>query len=154
MKRILLLLVLCVTAMVSTAQNGWQPITIDGDELKGTESYVVYNYNTGDGILGFYENTGIIVIMTDKGIFDYDSDDYAKGVVIGLYDKNEKLVEKVQTPTQRTFHVANRGHSAFCVRDDVNAKLVEYIKNNNGYVRIVVDRWERGDFDIKVPCMQ
>lgn len=154
MKKFFIALVMCFFAIAANALNEWTPITIDGDELKGTTSYVVYNYDTGEGCLGFYDSTNILVIMSDRGIFDYDIYDYVKGVVIGLYDAKGKLIERVETPTDRTFRVSSHGKAAFCTRNDVNSRVVEFIKNNKGYVRIVADKYSGSDFDVKVPCMK
>lgn len=154
MKKFFIALVMCLVAMAANAQNGWQTITDDGDELKGTTCSVSYIYQGDDGIFGFNGEKGYIFIIPDAGIIDYDVYDNAKGVVIGLYDQNDNLIERIKTPANKTFRVVNRGQSAFCTKDNVNKRVVDFIKNEHGFVRVIADRYSRSDFDVKVPCMK
>jgi hypothetical protein len=40
-----------------------------------------------------------------------------------------------------------------CVKKDVGEKIVSFLKNQKGFVRIIAERYSKSDFDIKIPCM-
>ena len=63
-------------------------------------------------------------------------------------------MNKIKTPTQRTFWVGEKNHHIMgCVKKDVGEKIVSFLKNQKGFVRIIAERYSRSDFDIKIPCM-
>lgn len=156
MKKVLWLIVCLMTMVVSVnAQNGWETYKSGGDELKGSSPYVAHIYRCKEGEICLCDNSeSTFLVATYNGIFDYDVDNYVKGAIIGLYDINGNLIEKIKTPTQRTFWVIEEnGDVMSCIKKDVREKIVSFLKNQKGFVRIIAERYSRSDFDIKIPCM-
>ena len=156
MKKVLWLIVCLMTMVVSVnAQNGWETRKSGGDELKGYSPSVAHLYKCDEGDICFFDGSeSTFMVSTYNGFFDYDVDDYVKGAIIGLYDINDNLIEKIKTPTQRTFWVGEKNHHIMvCVKKDVGEKIVSFLKNQKGFVRIIAERYSRSDFDIKIPCM-
>ena len=159
MKKVLWLIVCLMTMVVSVnAQNGWETLKSGGDELKGSSPSVEHLYKCDEGEICFFDGSeSIFMVVTYNGFFDYDVDNYVKGAIIGLYDINDNLIEKIKTPTQRTFWVGWVGEEnkdmMGCIKKDVGEKIVSFLKNQKGFVRIIAERYSRSDFDIKIPCM-
>ena len=131
----------------------WFRETTDADELKSTKGNTYITYIGDDGFVTYLISEGKLFFNTDKGLFDYDIYDHSKGFLIGFYDINDNLVEKVKTDL-RSFLVFGSRKDKICITNKgLNEKIWGYINNHKGFVRFVIDRYERSDFDIKVPCI-
>jgi hypothetical protein len=157
MKRLIMAIVCLMTMVFSAnAQNGWEKTKFPGDELKGEKETCLNIYTNDEGSFVFSdEKDDGFMVTTQRGFFDYDIDNYAKGTIIGLYDQNGVLLEKMDLPTQRTFFTtSSSNHKTMgCIKKAAAKKIISFIKEQKGYVRIIAERYSRTDFDIKVPCM-
>lgn len=154
MKKVLWLIVCLMTMVLSVNAQNWQTETTQGDELKGTSAKTMNIYTDDSGTFVFTnEDSYAFMVVTNEGIFDYDIDKYAKRTIVGLYDANNVLIEKLDLPLQRTFITSSHGKVMGCVKKNVGEKILSFIKSEKGYVRIIAGRYDRTDFDFKVPCL-
>ena len=133
--------------------DSWYDLKIDADELSGIEEHTIYCYQAKDGFISTPSNNNEpFIFITFDGIFDTKykfGQRVAKKVIIGLYDINGKLIEKIENGI---FVVFNNGSCA-TINNKINNKINSFIKTKKGFVRIVASKYADGDFDIKVPCM-
>ena len=137
------------------AQNGWETRKSDGDELKGSSPSVEHLYKCDEGEICFFDGSeSIFMVVTYNGFFYFAFYYYVNGAKIWVYDIHNNLNSKIKTPTQRTFLVVEENKDVMgCIKKDVGEKIVSFLKNQKGFVRIIAERYSRSDFDIKIPCM-
>ena len=158
-----------VSGKTSTSgESGWQITKQDADELKGNEAYISYMYNKpgmGSFVFWGFEEYQFRII-SDNGVFNYESGynrysgSYSgESVTVGLYDGNDKLIEKFNMWLDRdeskngTFlNTRNAGTMSNPVGQKGKVKKIfKHLQGNSGYVRIVATRYNHADFDIKIP---
>lgn len=175
MKKILVIMImvlLCSTSVMAqngksksrnrkaqtTSVKGWNTVNVKADELYGTRAYKMYLYEKSEGCAGFDE-FGKLFIITTKGIFDYEDNRVLSSVRIGLYDKNNNLIsiyrhsDYLSYNEDAYFTVSTSGSDYASCYNAVADSVIEHLQYSNGYVRIVAYRYNRVNFDIKVPCM-
>lgn len=156
------------TETTNSGNGGWQITKQDADELKGNEAYLSYMYNQpgmGSFVFWGFEEYQFRII-SDNGVFNYESGynrysgSYSgESVIVGLYDGNDKLIEKFNMWLDRdksksgTFlKTRNAGTMSNPVGQKGKVKKIfKHLQGNSGYVRIVATRYNRADFDIKIP---
>jgi hypothetical protein len=129
-------LVMCVNA---NAQTEWMVEYVPVDELTGDGGNYINIYYDEECFFGFRSDLDMVTISTFKGMFDYE--DGRISVLIGYY-KDGVLIEKETKYFSRvTSDMANcKGKS----------KIVNHLKNI-GDIRIVVERYNRSNFDLTIP---
>ena len=128
------------------------------DELLGrsedTKTYMYFAHN-GTTFCGSVSacTTSIdkikyFTITNSKGIFDYNYDDgyYYVTALIRFYDENDNLVDKCK----RDFGISKKDKTCCYINDE---KVVNYIKNSKGYVRVIIPRYKSSKLDIKFPSL-
>ena len=152
----------------SSGNAGWVKTKQEADELKGNEAYTSYVYNQpGEGSFifwGFDEYQ--YRIFSDNGIFNYESGynrysgSYSgETVTVGLYDGNGNLIEKFDMWLDKErskggsyLRTRNAGGMSNPVGQKGKVKKIfKHLQGDSGYVRIVATRYNRPDFDIKIP---
>ena len=152
----------------SSGNAGWVKTKQEADELKGNEAYTSYVYNQpGEGSFifwGFDEYQ--YRIFSDNGIFNYESGynrysgSYSgETVTVGLYDGNGNLIEKFDMWLDKERSKGGsylRTRNAGAMSNPVGQKgkvkkIFKHLQGDSGYVRIVATRYNRPDFDIKIP---
>lgn len=157
------------TAQATSSGNaGWVITKQEADELKGNEAYTSYMYNQpGEGSFvfwGFEEYQ--FRIISENGVFNYESgyNKYSgsysgESITVGLYDDNDKLIEKFNMWLDRDkskggnfLNTRNAGGMMNPVGQKGKVKKIfKHLQGNSGYVRIVAARYNHADFDIKIP---
>lgn len=157
------------TAQATSSGNaGWVITKQEADELKGNEAYTSYMYNQpGEGSFvfwGFEEYQ--FRIISENGVFNYESgyNQYSgsysgESITVGLYDDNDKLIEKFNMWLDRDkskggnfLNTRNAGSMSNPVGQKGKVKKIfKHLQGNSGYVRIVAARYNHADFDIKIP---
>ena len=152
----------------TSGKGGWEITKIDADELKGNEAYTAYKYyQPGEGSFIFWGfNEFQYRIFSDNGIFNYQSGynrysgSYSgESVTVGLYDGNDNLIEKFDMWLDKE---SDKGGSYLRTRNAGGMsnpvgqkgkvkKILKHLQGDSGYVRIVATRYNRPDFDIKIP---
>ena len=149
-------------------KDGWQITKQEADELKGNEAYSSYVYNQpGVGSFVFWGfDEYQFRIISSNGVFNYESGynrysgSYSgESITVGLYDGNDKLIEKFNMWLDRdtskggTFlNTRNAGTMSNPVGQKGKVKKIfKHLQGDSGYVRIVAERYNHSDFDIKIP---
>ena len=134
--------------------DSWYDLKFDADELTGSKERTIYCYRTKDGeVVVPNDNNEAFMFYTFDGIFDTNyefGESIAEKVIIGLYDINGKLIEKIENGV---FFVLDSG---LCATGDnkINNKINSFIKTKKGFVRVVANKFAEGNFDIKIPCIK
>ena len=152
----------------NSGEGGWEITRVEADELKGNGAYTVYKYyQPGEGSFIFWGfNEFQYRIFSDNGIFNYKSS-YSRytgsysgeNVTVGLYDGNNNLIEKFNMWLDKEsdkdgsyLRTRNAGSMSNPVGQKGKVKkILEHLQGYSGYVRIVATRYNRADFDIKIP---
>lgn len=149
MKKLIMAIVCLMTMIVSVNAQRWETKKIQGDELMGTKSYQSISYsdasNGGGLILSNLKDR--VCLYTIRGIFDYDVNDRV-GIIIGFYNSNKALVKSRKNITMLKLDY----QAGFIYSDEIIKEIYQYLSSNNGYVRIVIPRYEKVDLDLKIPC--
>ena len=160
MKKSILFVTMCLFCQIQILAQKWSIDEHEADELRGSESYTSYCYDDeNENSFVFWSNSDKnFRIITNSGVFDYKSSFAGKihtrlmNVVVGIYDTQDKLIEKYETKIE--------------VADDIKMaskpwatkkakKILEYIKEQQGYIRILASIYGSNlPFEIKVPCLK
>lgn len=161
MKYLFLFLSFLMLSLTMSAQNMhiWSYSEVKADELKGTSAYTMYCFTDGNGIFTFDDlKNDKFSISTNEGIFSTMISNSYLTVLFGLYDENDVLLEKINLDLERPIAMHNLlfAYGGLSRKSSYKAKAVkilDYIKNGSGYVRIIASRYLDNDFEFKVPCL-
>lgn len=148
-----MLLIMLTTAVCSNAQVGWTTEVYNADELKGTKEYTAYIFtdSKGDYFVLWSHKGDEFRIVSNSHIFDYYGSNKSFQVIIGLYDENDNIIQKIEC---RAFADNENSHMAYVHRRNAK-KTINYIQENIGYVRIIAPLYgSLSDFDLRVPCFK
>ena len=170
MKRIVSITIALMMAIAMSAQveGKWLKQESEADELRGSRGGTYYSYIVpglgGFMIYGF--DTYQYFLISDSGQFNIDAGynrfagSYAGvTVLVGIYDDDGQLKEKFKMWLDR---VDNKGNCIVRTRDAGGMmnpvgqkgkvkKIFKALQSDSGYVRIIAERFQRTDFDIKIP---
>lgn len=161
MKKFIIGLMLLLTSPV-LAQS-WIVSEVKGDELKGTKDVVTHLYSDNGKHFQFNEDDDkMFVLKTDASIFNYTSTRGAKGNyiivgLVGLYDKDNNLVEKTEITFETTNHGSALYPNKYTSKGGNNYKrsktVLDYLKTKDGYIRFILPLENDTEFDLKVPTL-
>lgn len=162
MKKIILILMAMAT--IPMAAQTWGKKTIEGDDLKGTKTQVITMYN--EGTKSFYFSTlkdNYFLVNTSESFFNYSSRIGAEGKnlvkgVVGQYDSEDKLLERIDILFEVHDNHARTLHPNKYTQMGGNnlkrcKKVLDFIENENGYIRIILPLYNDSDFDLKIPTL-
>ena len=159
MKKFLLILVALFTFTFVSAQS-WTSETIKGGELKGTKDCVAYLYMDAGKSIYIDDDDKIFVLTTPDSFFNYSKMRGTKGHNIfvglaGLYSADDKLIEKVEITFEVMDDPARCYPNKYTTKGGNNykrsQKVIQHLKNSDGYVRFILPVYQKGDFELKVP---
>lgn len=157
------MLALCLFGTLSCLGQGkWEKIFVKGDELAGTtdsEKFVFRDEPIGQMVLWGWDRYQF-ALVSDSCQFNTDVSGIE--VLVGLYDKDGKMVEKFKLwldsdhdyLLNRVVRTRNAGAMSNPVgqRGKVK-KIFKVLRSGEGYVRFLCGRFNASDFDLKVlPC--
>lgn len=162
MKQIAILLVAMGLTIFANAQavGSWKTTNYEADELKGTEAYSTTSFVSDNVTFTIFSNDSAqFLIGVPDEVFKTNTPTTENvKVIVGLYDTNMHLVEKLEhLMFQRQDNISYiRGH----VRNPtMNRKWVKchnelfgYITRQKGYVRILA-RLHNGEFNVTIPTI-
>lgn len=124
----------------------WSKTHFKADELTNRPEINAYTFiNDEIGAFTFWDNVDDqFNVYTKNGIFNYNVKKQTP-VVIGLYDKEDKLAEKVEMMMQRTSTASN-----ITSADKKKAKKVIAHIKTDGYIRIIAPIYNGLQFDLKL----
>ena len=165
MKRLFTIALMAVMVLTAGAQEKgvWSTGMNEADELTGTVGGPWYRYDV-DGMGSFVLwdwSDWKFSVLTEKGSFDVWYNMSTNGTVhyvkvkMGLYNNDNKLVEKFENTIEADYNSMKRawinpswlytpGH-----RKKIK-KMIRAIHDGTGYVRIVIERKNMPDFDLKI----
>lgn len=159
MKKIMTLLLMVMMAVGSVwgqlrpnekIINGWFIVENEADELVGTKAGSQYLYTNGTLDISIFPEQSRMVMGGDRVIFDVGTDDCVNGI-IGLYDENNRLIDKYETYLNCSGGKYGQGKAY----NAATGFAFSHIKNHKGYVRFVFPTWGNSvAFDFTVPCLQ
>lgn len=178
MKKLFVFTMLVLVSMTASAQGTWTTIEKPADELKGEKGGTHYKY-TVEGVraVEIYDwDDWLFKITTFDGGFDYNvittrqvynadlsirteplsTPRYKCNVLIGLYDSNDALKEKLDLSMEVDQNqkcqnlTVNKSWFAYPQTGKKVKKLFKAMQDGKGYLRIVAKRKEMPDFDIKI----
>lgn len=165
MKKIVLSLMLLMSVLMVNAQQ-WEKTLEKGDELLGTVERIKYKYVDSVNVQAFafysdgdYWKIGIggRVFQPDKrGVVIRKTQNYATYATIGFYDNNNKLISKWDNcllQLVQGFQVALTAENIWGKTTKGAREVVPYLRNEKGYVRIVVPVVRGKNFDMTIPCL-
>lgn len=158
MKKIILLSLVLFSTLSVSSQN-WTLYEEEADELKGTPARSSHIAEIPDvGLVVIFDDTDRMGFVTYKGIFDYKPYKYLTIVngIFGMYDEKGELVEKANIMISVSEESPNSGNAylnAVFNNESLQGikRVVSWIRNNKGSVRIVIPKYGDADFDVKVP---
>lgn len=170
MKKIVSITIALMMAIAMSAQveGKWLKQESEADELKGLTGNTYYTYTVpGVGGFMFYGfDTYQFYLLSDGVQFNIEtgynqfSGSYAGvSVLVGIYDGDGHLTEKFSMWLDRVDNMGNyavKTRNAGGMSNPVGQKgkvkkILKALRSDSGYVRIVAERFQRTDFDIKIP---
>ena len=170
MKKIVTITIALMMAIAMSAQGEgkWLKQESEADELKGSTGGSYYTYTVpGVGGFMFYGfDTYQFYFLSDGVQFNIEtgynqfSGSYAGvSVLVGIYDGDGHLTEKFSMWLDRVDNMGNyavKTRNAGGMSNPVGQKskvkkILKALRSGSGYVRIVAERFQRTDFDIKIP---
>ena len=154
---VLTALLFFIFAFNMQAQN-WEHFIKESDELldvAGYETWVYTDQQRNSFVIRSDEDDNFLIITS--GRFDRRGIDSMKAI-IGYYNISNKLIEKTEINLQISLERNNQWNRAVPITSGLFGykkqveKLIQFIREGHGYVRIVVQSYEE-DFDIKIPCL-
>lgn len=142
MKKILLLIVLFSVSLIVNAQK-WDINVHPKDELTNTPEKTVYTLDT-DIFVFTFDDTFTFRVKNrsfEESLPRGFNNRLTTMFIFGLYDDNDKLIEKIDILCQ----IYESGDTAYPNRYTKMGgnnskrvkKVLDYVKNNNGYVRVI-----------------
>ena len=159
MKKIMTLLLMVLMAVGSVwgqlrpnekIINGWFIVENEADELVGTKANSQYFFINGTLSISIFPEQNLTILGGEQVIFDVDTNEHVYGI-IGLYDENNRLIEKYETYLDCSGGKYGKGKAYTAA----TGFAFSHIKNHKGYVRFVFPTWGNSvAFDFTVPCLQ
>ena len=154
MKKLFMVLLAIVSLQINCNAQ-WKKMHVEGDDFAGVQSCTVYTYLCKEGGFSFYIRDdgyyGSPIITTENGIYDYSifSNNNITSGKIGLFDENNNVVKSW---SNRDFYIDGSGTTAMPT-ERMSSKILEYLIDEEGYVRILINKYKGGKLDIKIPCL-
>ena len=162
MKKIILVLMAMVT--IPMLAQTWGKKIIEGDNLKGTIDQVVSVYN--EGTKTFFFSTvkdNYFLVRTSESFFNFSSKtgergNYLVNGIIGQYDSEDKLLERIDILFEVDDNHGQTLHPNKYTQMGGNnlkrcKKVLDFIKNEKGYIRIILPLYNDSEFDLKIPTL-
>lgn len=163
----LLTIMLTLVALTASAQGKWEKVVVEADELKGQEAAEVHLYaQPGIGGIVIWDfNKYQFRLISDEHQFNIESGysqytgSYAGiEIMVGIYDDSGKMIDKFKLWLDLEDNSGNRHvrtRDAGGMFNPVGQKgkvkkIFKALKSGKGYVRIVTERYETSDYDLKI----
>ena len=161
MKKVLFIFSLLLAGLTASAQGVWEKSVVEGDELKGRQDGTTYEYKVeGMGSLFIWDWNEYQFGLSSNKQFNIKVSGGYSGIqiLVGLYDDDDKLIERFSmwldyedNFAYRFVHTRNMGTMSNPVGQKGKVKKIfNVLRSGKGYVRIVAERFECTDYDIKV----
>lgn len=162
MKKVLLFFFMMCATMTAGAQGTWQKVINEADELRGQEAgeAIIYSIPQMGSFVVFGWDSCQFRLVSDETIFNtvVSSGYTGQKILVGIYDDNNKLIEKFEmwldlesNTGHRFIKTRNAGYMSNPVGQKKKVKKIfKALQSDSGYVRIIAERYNSTDFDIKI----
>ena len=161
MKKVLIFMML-MSAIIASAQTGWDIKMESADPLKGTIERTRYKWQEGETMVFAFYNPGTEwKVGVGRNTFKPDPRGLTKNNIflayatVGIYDADGNIIEAWDN-----FHMelTDMYRVATAMEDSkkqrvANKKIIEHLLIGHGYVRILLDTHFGNGFDMKIPCL-
>jgi hypothetical protein len=161
MKKVLIFMML-MSAIIASAQTGWDIKMESADPLKGTIERTRYKWQEGETmVFGFYNPGTEWKVGVGRNTFKPDprgltkNNNFLAYATVGIYDADGNIIEAWDN-----FHMelTDMYRVATAMEDSkkqrvANKKIIEHLLIGHGYVRILMDTHFGNGFDMKIPCL-
>ncbi len=157
MKKFLFIILMMTGTMAVSAQR-WERKTIEADAMKGQIETVMYEWDNGNFSFIIYDNHNGWTIhgvpfKPDPTHVNYRNnfETFAK---IGFYDNDDNLLESWDRCCLELTNIYKTASSAASKKKKGQYAVSNYLKVNEGYVRIIIPTILGDDWDVTIPCMK
>ena len=161
MKKVLIFMML-MSAIIASAQTGWDIKMESADPLKGTIERTRYKWQEGETMVFAFYNPGTEwKVGVGRNTFKPDprgltkNNNFLAYATVGIYDADGNIIEAWDN-----FHMelTDMYRVATAMEDSkkqrvANKKIIEHLLIGHGYVRILMETLFGNGFDMKVPCL-
>lgn len=161
MKKVLIFMML-MSAIIASAQTGWDIKMESADPLKGTIERTRYKWQEGETMVFAFYNPGTEwKVGVGRNTFKPDprgltkNNNFLAYATVGIYDADGNIIEAWDN-----FHMelTDMYRVATAMEDSkkqrvANKKIIEHLLIGHGYVRILMDTHLGNGFDMKIPCL-
>lgn len=156
MKKLLSIVVMLMAICTAGAQE-WEKKIIEADEMLGTKADVLYEWQNADCAFSFSGNSNAWSVKGSA--FKPDAthvnhrqnfETYAK---IGFYNENDEMVSVFDKCKLELTDFYRRASSDVSKKKKGQYAVTDYLKNEKGYVRIIIPLISGGVFDVSIPCL-
>lgn len=141
--------------------EGWSMTVQKGDELKGTEDYTCYSYESSTGTFVFWNDKPYSFrIVAKQGIFNsvkLFGFDFVNALY-GFYDKDGNLISKDNIALDFDIERMNVAYSSDWRKAKKERKqkqsILDFLVNGEGFLRFLVEKYGGGEVEIKMPCLK
>lgn len=149
--RNLILFLIMMISLPAIAQERWDTIHHEADEMLKQKEYTSYVYEDEDGnqFIFWSNDKNNFRLINRNGLFDADNVLQFRAIV-GYYDENGKFIKKEKKGlaiVKDDFHKAD----TFSFND----RILKFLKEQKGYIRILAPEYQSvSPWEIIVPCMK
>jgi len=161
MKKVLIFMML-MSAIIASAQTGWDIKMESADPLKGTIERTRYKWQEGETMVFAFYNPGTEwKVGVGRNTFKPDprgltkNNNFLTYATVGIYDADGNIIEAWDN-----FHMelTDMYRVATAMEDSkkqrvANKKIIEHLLIGHGYVRILMYTHFGNGFDMKIPCL-
>jgi hypothetical protein len=161
MKKVLFLVML-LSSLIASAQNGWDVKKESADPLKGTVERTRYRWQEGETmVFAFYDVEAEWKVGVGRNGFKPDphgltkSNNFITYAKVGIYDNDNNIIEawdNIHMELTDMYRVATAMSDSKKQRT-ANQKITEHLRTGHGYIRILMETAFGNGFDLKVPCL-
>ena len=153
MKKTILFAALLLAAVAPLWGQEWKKQIIKGDELLNTKDRVVLVYEGDEYTVAISPDQYYVIVNSQSSTFDFTGNGYAAN--IGLYNTEGEMVEKTVVEAYlssdcKTFTFAD-SKSIFAPK--WVKKMLDWIENGKGYIRISAKRYLDERLNILLPTI-
>ena len=153
MKKTILFAALLLAAFAPLRAQEWKKQLIKGDELLNTKDRVVLVYEEDEYTVVISPDEYYVIVSSPSSTFDFTGNGYAAN--IGLYDTEGEMVEKtvVEAYLSSDFKTFAFADTRSIFDPKWVKKMLNWIENGKGYVRISAKRYHDDRLNILLPTM-
>jgi len=156
MKKVFLIIALLLAGMTVSAQE-WERKTTEADEMLGTTADTLYEWRNADCVFTFSKNSngwsvkgfgfkpGTTHLSRRNNFLTYAR--------IGFYNENDSVLSIYDNCKLELTEIYCRATSDASRKKEGQYAVNDYLKNEKGYVRILIPLIRGGLFDVSIPCM-